>query len=204
MGTKSDRSSGSQFTPRGINQGVVLVDPKTGLPINTVSGKLDVNASVTATIGDIEIDAATSSIRIEDPNTGAHVKVETDGSINANVKVDAVDGDNVMAVGTEDGTTTGIKHVAKIASDGNLRVKDDAANASLSNIDSKLINLNTTPVKTIQIFTKPFDSITATYPSVTQEVYSSRVGGISGTIQETVTVNYTDSTKNLIQDVARS
>ncbi len=59
-------------------------------------------------------------------------------------------------------------------------------------------------IKTVQIFTKPFDAITATYPSGTQEVYNSRVGGISGTIQETVTINYTDSTKNLILNVART
>lgn len=59
-------------------------------------------------------------------------------------------------------------------------------------------------VKTVQIFTKPFDSITATYPSTTQEVYQSRVGGIGGTVQETVTVNYTDITKNLILNVART
>lgn len=95
MSTKTNKSAGSQFTPKGPTQGNVLVDPKTGDPINTVDGKLDVNASVTATIGDIEIDAVTSSVRVEDPATGAHVRVELDGSINANVKVDAGDGDNV-------------------------------------------------------------------------------------------------------------
>lgn len=68
-------------------------------------------------------------------------------------------------------------------------------------------SINVTPigaVQTIQIFTKPFDAITATYPTATQEVYQSRVGGTSGTVQETVTVNYTDSTKAFITNVARS
>lgn len=59
-------------------------------------------------------------------------------------------------------------------------------------------------VKTVQIFTKAFDAITATYPSTTQEVYSSRIGGIAGTIQETVTINYTDTTKNFILNLART
>lgn len=95
MGTNSNRSSGTQVTPKGMNQGVVLVDPVTGLPINTVSGKLDVNASVTATIGDIEIDATTSSVRIQDPNTGAHIKVNVDGSINVDTAIDSAAGDNI-------------------------------------------------------------------------------------------------------------
>lgn len=59
-------------------------------------------------------------------------------------------------------------------------------------------------VRSVQIFTEPFDSITATYPLATQEVYQSRVGGISGVVQQTVTVNYTDATKNLILNVART
>jgi hypothetical protein len=58
--------------------------------------------------------------------------------------------------------------------------------------------------RTVQLFTLPFDAITATYPTSTQEVYKSRVGGISGAVQQTVTVNYTDATKELILNVART
>jgi len=42
------------------------------------------------------------------------------------------------------------------------------------------------------------DSATVTYPSSTQEVYSFRSGGVSGTIVKVLTVNYTDSTKENI------
>lgn len=141
MGTKSDRSSGTQHTPRGVNQGTVLVDPKTGNPINTIDGKLDTNASVS--LGDVTVStdpltAATDAVRVEDNVTGAHVRVELDGSINANVKVDSSDGDNIAIVGTEDGLITGTKHVAKIGSDGKLETKDTAADASLASIDTKL------------------------------------------------------------------
>jgi hypothetical protein len=59
-------------------------------------------------------------------------------------------------------------------------------------------------VDNLQLFTKPYDAITVTYPLTTQEVYQSRVGGILGVVQETVTVNYTDATKNFILNVART
>lgn len=59
-------------------------------------------------------------------------------------------------------------------------------------------------VNSVTLFTKPFDAITATYPSSTQEIYKSRVGGVGGVVQETVTLNYTDSTKNLLLNVART
>lgn len=57
------------------------------------------------------------------------------------------------------------------------------------------------PVKSIQVFTKPFDAITAEYPSATQEIYKSRVGGIAGVVQQTLTVNYTDATKEFFLDL---
>jgi len=80
--------------------------------------------------------------------------------------------------------------------------KQDTGNASLASIDSKLAN--PLPVTTVQIFTLPYDAITVTYPVDTQEVYVSKVGGIAGVIQQTVTINYTDATKALILNVART
>lgn len=59
-------------------------------------------------------------------------------------------------------------------------------------------------VKTVQLFNLPYDAITATYPTATQEIYRSRTGGVSGTIIQTATVNYTDATKNYILNVART
>lgn len=59
-------------------------------------------------------------------------------------------------------------------------------------------------VKNVQLFNLPYDSITATYPTSIQEVYQSRTGGISGTVIQTATVNYTDATKNFILNVART
>lgn len=47
-----------------------------------------------------------------------------------------------------------------------------------------------------------YDAFTVTYPSATQEVYAFRTGGIAGTIVRTVTINYTDSTKNNILNAA--
>lgn len=42
------------------------------------------------------------------------------------------------------------------------------------------------------------DSATVAYPSSTQEVYSFRSGGISGTILKTLTVNYVNPSKKEI------
>ena len=63
---------------------------------------------------------------------------------------------------------------------------------------------NPLPVGSVQLFTKRFDTITAEYPSPTEEIYRSRVGGVTGAIQETATIDYTDFTKNYIVSVVRS
>lgn len=91
--------------------------------------------------------------------------------------------------------------------DGSINVN---TSVTISSVDQGAPNTdaNAWPVKlvesSVQIFTTPFDSITATYPSSTQEVYKSRIGGIGGTVQETVTINYTDASKNLILNLART
>jgi hypothetical protein len=91
---------------------------------------------------------------------------------------------------------------------GAVEVSTNSINDSMAigNTDgSSYLEINTDgSVKTVQLFTEPFDSITATYPSSTQEIYQSRIGGISGSVQQTLTVNYTDTTKNFILNVART
>jgi hypothetical protein len=49
-----------------------------------------------------------------------------------------------------------------------------------------------------------WDSIVASYPSGTVEVYEYKTGGVSGTLTSTVTVTYTDSTKAFIQSVVKT
>lgn len=49
-----------------------------------------------------------------------------------------------------------------------------------------------------------YDYIAATYPSATQEVYTYKTGGSGGTTVATITVNYVDSSKNYILNVART
>lgn len=49
-----------------------------------------------------------------------------------------------------------------------------------------------------------FDTITATYPNATTEVYAYRTGGVLGTINATVTVTYTDSTKDILLNVVKT
>lgn len=49
-----------------------------------------------------------------------------------------------------------------------------------------------------------YDFIGASYPTTTTEVYEYRDGGSGGTLNATVTVTYTDTTKDCISSVERS
>lgn len=102
MGTKGNRSSGTQHNPKGVTQGNTLVDYRTGEPISVVTDgqgtrRLAVDANVTASIGNINVDLDFNedSVQIGDPNTGYTLKINTDGSVDANVEIDAADGDNL-------------------------------------------------------------------------------------------------------------
>lgn len=81
--------------------------------------------------------------------------------------------------------------------DGTNLITSSAAPGSKHGLDVNIVN-------SVQLFTLPFDTITATYPLATQEVYKSRVGGTGGTVQQTVTVDYTDATKVFIVSVVRT
>ena len=54
------------------------------------------------------------------------------------------------------------------------------------------------------LVTVPFDAIEAAYPLATQEVYSYKIGGLSGALVATITVNYTDASKSVISSVVRT
>lgn len=179
MATTSNRSSGSQVNKRGVAQGVTLVDPNSGLPISTVTDldgtiKLAVDASVTATIGDITLNPSTSGVYIADKITGYKLKINADGSIDTNVEIDATDGDNI-AIHDSAGHELGIN------TDGS--------------INSRTVNT---------LITVPFDYIAASYPTATTEIYTYKTSGSSGTTVGTVTVIYSDSTKNNITSVAKT
>jgi hypothetical protein len=88
--------------------------------------------------------------------------------------------------------------------DDSIRLGDGTNLLSSTTVGAK-VGLDVSVVRdpTTVAFTKPYDAITAAFPSATQEVYSSRVGGISGTVQEVITVNYVDATKEDITDISR-
>lgn len=101
MGTKSNRSSGSQITSRGVNQGVSIVGPKSGLPIDEIvdtngTRRLAVDSTITfdATGLAVDLDFEGDSVAIGDANSGNTLSIESDGSINTNIKADAKEGDN--------------------------------------------------------------------------------------------------------------
>jgi hypothetical protein len=106
VATTTNRSSGTQITKRGVNQGNVLVDPVSGLPISVIEDsdgkkRLCVDAILevgTLTVG-VDLNSNDDQVAVEDPNTGAHIRVESDGSINVNTSLDASGGDNVAISG---------------------------------------------------------------------------------------------------------
>lgn len=106
MGTK--RNSGTQHNPKGITQGNTLICPKTGDPIDTIVDnenvtRLAVDAAVNIdnAIVDVDLDFDTDGVHIGDRNTNNELRIESDGSINANVTVDAADGDNIAIYDTD-------------------------------------------------------------------------------------------------------
>ena len=61
---------------------------------------------------------------------------------------------------------------------------------------------NTT--KANELYPGEWDYLAVTYPSDTQEVFTYRSGGVSGTVIATVTINYTDSKKCDVSTVVRT
>ena len=121
--------------------------------------------SVEGGVVEVAIDQATDSIRIGDgtnlvttTTSGPEVGLDVNVINPINVEIDAVDGDSVMFVGTEDGTPSGVQHTARITSNNKLQVEDIAGNASLVSIDSKL----TSPLSVAQSGTWNINNISGT------------------------------------------
>jgi len=92
MSTKN-KSSGSQFTPRGVNQGVSLVAHETGLPIDSIVDgggirrlAVDANVSIQNAVINVDIDSDTDNIAIRNTADDNELLIETDGSITVRLK----------------------------------------------------------------------------------------------------------------------
>lgn len=139
MGTK--RNSGTQHNPKGITQGNTLVCPKTGNPIDTIIDnqnvtRLAVDAAISidnATVN-VDLDYDTDGVHIGDRVSGNELRIEPDGSINANTTIDAADGDNI-AINDSDGDELAIN------SDGSINVNIlGASTPTIVNINVALAN----------------------------------------------------------------
>lgn len=53
-------------------------------------------------------------------------------------------------------------------------------------------------------WTMDYDTVTVAYPDAVTEVYSTRVGGAGGSVQQVVTIIYVSSTKEQIVSIVRS
>lgn len=140
------------------------------------SGRLRTDSTFSGTIT-VDLDAATDSVSIGDPGTGNTLQINADGSINVNVA---------------------LSHITD-----STRLGDGTNYFSSTTVGSK-VGLDVAVTNNVQLFTKQYDTITVLYPTLVTDEYKSRVGGVSGSIQETVTVTYTDATKNDITSVVRT
>ncbi len=103
MGTKSNRSSGTQPNQRGVARGVTLVDPKTGFPVCVIQDsegkyRLCVDAKITAQsiVVDVDLDPEDDQVGIAHPDRPTtFLHIEPDGSINVNTNLDSEAGDTV-------------------------------------------------------------------------------------------------------------
>lgn len=160
MSTVSNRSAGTQKTKRGIAQGNVILDPISGLPVDVIEDslgkkRLAVDANFTAQNVDaqVELDFTEDSVEIGDSVSGNTISIEADGSINANVKVDAADGDNIAI---SDGTDT-----LAVNPDGSINVNLTQSNPGvLGTIYDEVSSVPSSTLTTIQTFTAAMGVLT--------------------------------------------
>lgn len=134
MSTNSTRSSGTQHTKRGVNQGVVLVDPITGLPVDVHkdtagTNRLCVDANITAnnvTVSTRDLDYTTDNVAIKGA-TGNELVVNADGSINVDVVINAST-DNIAIADATSGNKL------KVNVDGSINVTETATNGLEKNL----------------------------------------------------------------------
>ena len=122
----------------------------------TDADRLMVDAELSLQDIDLEVnlDAANDSVAIKDRVTGNLLKVEDDGSINANVAVSGIlDDDSILIVGTTTGELSGDRKIAKIK-DTHLYVLDE---------ENKTINEEINDKTGAALVTSSFDEINLSY-----------------------------------------
>jgi len=126
--------------------------------------RLRVDASVSATIGDIQINAEESDVAIKDRVTDNLLKINADGSIDVNVNIDAADGDNVAI--SDGANTLNINPDGSINVDGiSTEAKQDVGNTSLSSIDSKLNSVSNRLIVDGSQVTQPISALSLPLPT---------------------------------------
>lgn len=158
---------------------------KTGLKhAARVDPALDLRVGISFGANKAEVNAS-NELFVTDAGTHTGLAAIVTALSNVQVDLDALtppnkaDPDNVLVAGSTDGTKGGVKAPMRVDLEGNV----------------KTINIG-------QIVRKYFDYIDPTYPSLTQEVYTFKVGGSGGTVVVIVTVNYTDASKEVLGPVS--
>lgn len=180
----TENEATNSLTRRGILTGGIKPDDTFSSLNLTSDGRLKVDTSIS--IQDIELDVglehANDSVALADRSNDNFLRIEADGSLNVNAALSGIlDDDSILIVGTDDGTLSGNRQLAKINNE-NLYVKDEDLQAEVADLKDKV------PSKLI---TEEFDDIEMSYVAggngVGQlEVVTYKNGGLTvGTINLT-------------------
>lgn len=194
--------SASIIAPPGLEVSISAVDDNIAIRNSNNSNELLINPDGSINIGSGPTGTSNINLlQVAGTSTAVNNGVANSGTQRVTIASDNT-AFSVNAIQSGTWNIDNISGTISLPTGASTSTLQTTGNTSLSSIDSKLINLNTTAVKTVQLFTKSYDAITVTYPSGTQEVYISRTGGVAGTVQQTATVNYVDSTKANLLNVA--
>jgi|DEB19_MinimDraft_2_1074335.scaffolds.fasta_scaffold61629_3 hypothetical protein len=95
---------------------------------------------------------------------------------------------------------SGSQEVTIAAIDDNIAIRGTVSGNELEpNVDG---SINTFIQN--QLITSKWDSFSVAYPSGTQEIYTYKFGGLSGSTVATITINYSDITKTAITTLVKA
>lgn len=196
------------YEPAYISQGVNY----TGLDINTFQKKSGSRMQLAISIHDLS-GGATLTATLENAATLVNpvyatvfTKVYTTTGIDTNIILD-LNRYCVLTINITGGSATYSAVVTLVdnasSEDFSTETKQDAEIALLTSIDNKIINGGDGAEVIVENFliTERFDTILASYPTAVEEVYVYKNAGIT---VATVTVDYTDASKNYLVSVVRT
>lgn len=97
-------------------------------------------------------------------------------------------------------TITGAQEIVISADDDSIAVRSSSTGNEIEPNADGSINTKVTN----NLINANWDTVSVSYPTNVQEIYTYKTGGAGGTTVATVTIDYTDTTKNFISLLVRT